>query len=307
MAAQFGLRSALAFPVIVGGEVVAALEFYSPHPTPPDSRVLGAMTNVGAVLGRVVERRRAEEALERQNEHLRQIDALKDEFVGLVSHELRTPLTSIRGYLELVLDDRDVLSDDHQKYLEVVQRNSQRLLQLVSDLLFVAQVDAGRLSVEREDVDLSAIAAESVQGAQPHANAQEVRLELDAEPAHLSGDPARLAQLVDNLVSNAIKFTNSGGSVVVRTQTTPRGVMLEVADSGIGIPAEEQAHLFERFFRTSNARRAAIQGTGLGLVIVQAISEAHGGSVSLESEEGVGTTFRVELPASGAVELREVA
>ncbi len=306
-AAEYGLRSALAFPVVVGGEVVAAVEFYSPHPTPPDGRVLGAMTNVGSVLGRVVERRRAEEALERQNEHLRQLDSLKDEFVGLVSHELRTPLTSIRGYLDLVLDDRDELSEDHQKYLEVVQRNSKRLLQLVSDLLFVAQVDAGRLSVEREDVDLAAIAAEAIQGAQPHADEQQVELELHLEPARLSGDPARLSQLIDNLVSNAIKFTSAGGSVVVRTQTTRRGVLLEVADSGIGIPADEQAQLFERFFRSSNARKAAIQGTGLGLVIVQAISEAHGGRVSLESEEGVGTTFRVEMPASGAVELREVA
>ncbi len=306
-AAQFGLRSALAFPVIVGGEVVAALEFYSPHPTPPDGRVLGAMTNIGAVLGRVVERRRAEVVLERQNEHLRQLDSLKDEFVGLVSHELRTPLTSIRGYLELVLDDRDDLSEDHQKYLEVVQRNSKRLLQLVSDLLFVAQVDAGRLSVEHEEVDLATIAADSVQGAQPHATTQRVRVDLTADPAPLSGDPARLSQLVDNLVSNAIKFTPAGGSVVVRTRVTERGVLLEVADSGIGIPADEQKHLFERFFRTSNARRAAIQGTGLGLVIVQAISEAHGGRVSVESEEGVGTTFRIEMPASGSVALREVA
>ncbi len=207
-AAEFGLRSALAFPVVVGGEVVAAVEFYSPHPTPPDGRVLGAVTNVGAVLGRVVERRRAEEVLETQNEHLRQLDSLKDEFVGLVSHELRTPLTSIRGYLDLVLDDREELSENHQKYLEVVQRNSKRLLQLVSDLLFVAQVDAGRMSVEREDVDLAAIVAEAVQGAQPHADEQEVRLELHAEPTPLSGDPARLSQLVDNLVSNAIKFTS---------------------------------------------------------------------------------------------------
>ena len=231
-----GCDSALAFPVVVGGEVVAAVEFYSPHPTPPDNRVLGAVTNVGAVLGRVVERRRAEEVLETQNEHLRQLDSLKDEFVGLVSHELRTPLTSIRGYLDLVLDDREELSENHQKYLEVVERNSKRLLQLVSDLLFVAQVDAGRMSVDREDVDLAAIAAEAVQGAQPHADEQEVRLELHAETTRLSGDPARLSQLVDNLVSNAIKFTSAGGSVVVRTRTTQRGVLLEVADSGIGIP-----------------------------------------------------------------------
>jgi PAS domain S-box-containing protein len=304
-AEALGLQTAMAFPVLVGSEVVAVLEFFSTRATPPDTRVLGAMANVGAMLGRVVERRRAEVALELQNEQLRELDALKDEFVSLVSHELRTPLTSIRGYLELVLDDPDSLNEEQQRFLEVVERNSKRLLQLVSDLLFVAQVDAGRLSVEREDVDLAAIAAESVQGAEPHAAAQNVRLELAAEPARLDGDAARLAQLVDNLVSNAIKFTPSGGSVVVRTRTEEDGVVLEVADSGIGIPNDERRHLFERFFRTSNARRAAIQGTGLGLVIVQAISEAHDGSVTLESTEGVGTTFRVDLPASAT--LREVA
>jgi PAS domain S-box-containing protein len=299
-AQALGVRTALAFPVLVGSEVVAVLEFFSPGATPPDTRTLGAMANVGAVLGRVVERRRAEAALEAQNEQLRQLDALKDEFVSLVSHELRTPLTSIRGYLELVLDDADSLTAEQRKFLEVVQRNAQRLLQLVSDLLFVAQVDAGRLSVEHEDVDLATVAEESVQAAEPNAAANGVRLVLETKPAHLAGDRARLAQLVDNLVSNAIKFTRTGGSVTVRVGPTEGGVALEVADSGIGIPADEQDQLFERFFRSTNARRAAIQGTGLGLVIVRAISDAHGGTVSLESAEGVGTTFRIELPESGS-------
>ena len=296
-----GIQTAMAFPVLVGSEVVAVLEFFSTRDMAPDPRLLGAMANVGAVLGRVVERRRAEVALEAQNEQLRQLDALKDEFVSLVSHELRTPLTSIRGYLELVLNDRDSLEPQHQQYLEVVERNSNRLLQLVSDLLFVAQVDAGRLSVECVEVDLAEIAAQSVQEAEPHAAAQGVGLKLDAAPARLEGDPARLGQLVDNLVSNAIKFTPAGGAVVVRTRTEDDGVVFEVTDSGIGIPDDERRHLFERFFRTSNARRAAIQGTGLGLVIVQAISEAHDGAVSLESTEGVGTTFRVDLPASAGM------
>jgi signal transduction histidine kinase len=296
-AEALGVRTAMAFPVLVGTEVVAVLEFFSIRATPPDARVLGAMANVGAVLGRVVERRRAEEALEAQNEQLRQLDAMKDEFVSLVSHELRTPLTSIRGYLELVLRNRDSLNEEQQQHLEVVERNSKRLLQLVSDLLFVAQVDAGRLSMEREDVDLAQIAAESVQGAEPHAIEQDVGLELQAERAALHGDPARLAQLIDNLVSNAIKFSDAGGSVRVSTRTEGTGVVLEVTDSGIGIPDDERRHLFERFFRTSNARRAAIQGTGLGLVIVQAISEAHHGEVTIESVEGVGTTFRIDLPA----------
>ena len=312
-ARELGLHAALAFPVLVGNEVVAVLEFYGREPVKPDDNLLRVMANVGTVLGRVVERTRSERALAAQNDQLRQVDALKDEFVSLVSHELRTPLTSIRGYLELICEDGDRLSDEHRQYLAVVQRNSERLLRLVGDLLFVAQLDAGRLSVEREELDLAALAVESVQAATPAAAARDVQVLVEAEPALLAGDRSRLAQLIDNLVSNAVKFSAAGGAVTVRVAPDGGDVVLGVADSGMGIPADEQAQLFERFFRSSNARRAAVPGTGLGLVIVRAIADAHDGTVGVESAEGVGTTFMVRLPAvpaeaTGAPEeLQEVA
>jgi PAS domain S-box-containing protein len=297
IALEAGLRSALAFPVLAGSEVAAVLEFWAAEPGAPSPETLEFMANIGKVLGRVFERTRAERFLAEQNESLRELDRLKDEFVSLVSHELRTPLTSIRGYLELALEDVGTLTSDQREYLAVVQRNSERLLRLVGDLLFVAQVDAGRLQIDHEPADLAAIARESVQGAEPVAAGRGVGLSIEAGPAPLDGDAARLAQLVDNLVSNAIKFTEPGGTVTVRVRAEADAAVLEVSDSGIGIPAEEQEQLFERFFRSSNARRAAIQGTGLGLVIVRAIADAHGGAVSMESAEHVGTTFRVELPA----------
>jgi PAS domain S-box-containing protein len=313
-ASELGLHAALAFPVLVGTEVVAVLEFYGEEPAKPDDNLLRVMANVGTVLGRVVERTRSERALAAQNDQLRQLDALKDEFVSLVSHELRTPLTSIRGYLELIVEDGDMLPEEHRQYLAVVQRNSERLLRLVGDLLFVAQLDAGRLAVEREELDLAALAAESVQAATPTASARGVEVVLEAAPAPLAGDRSRLAQLIDNLVSNAVKFTGEGGAVTVRVAPGGSEAVLEVADSGMGIPAEEQAQLFERFFRSTNARRAAVPGTGLGLVIVRAIADAHGGTVELESAEGVGTTFTIRLPAVPAEpaadapeELQEVA
>ena len=290
-------RAAFAFPVLVGTEVVGVLEFFAPDSAGRDENLLRIMAHIGTVLGRVVERTRAEHALAEQNEALRQLDGLKDEFVSLVSHELRTPLTSIRGYLELVLDDAETpLSGEHRAFLDVVQRNADRLLRLVGDLLFVAQVDAGRLMVERAEVDLAAVAAECVKAAEPIAARREVRVVVDARPTVLVGDRARLGQLLDNLVSNAIKFSPEGGEVSVRVAAAGARAELEVSDSGIGIPADEQDQLFERFFRSSNARRAAIQGTGLGLVIVRAIAEAHGGTVAVTSREGEGTTFRVELP-----------
>jgi len=228
----------------------------------------------------------------------REAERFKDEFFALVSHELRTPLTSIIGYLELVLDDEQ-LDDDARRYLEVVDRNAQRLLRLVGDMLFVAQVDAGRLQLEHEIVDLAELAADSVEAAQPAADRAGVRLLLEADTTRtVTGDRDRIGQLLDNLISNAVKFSPQGGRVRVRVADAPRGVALQVSDEGLGIPQGDQEHLFERFFRSSSAALRAVPGAGLGLAIVKAIAEAHGGRVSLRSLEGDGTTVRAELPAS---------
>src|SRR6185436_2496182 len=206
--------------------------------------------------------------LEVRNERLLELDHLKDEFVALVSHELRTPLTSIRGYLDLV-----------------------------GDLLFLAQIEAGKLSLEFGAVDLSAVAAESVETARPLAEEKEITLTLATSPLQLlAGDRARLAQLLDNLVANAIKFTPEGGRVDVRATSSRGNAILEVRDTGMGIPAEEQEHVFERFFRTTRATEQAIQGTGLGLAISKAIVHAHGGNITLASSDGEGATFRVTIP-----------
>jgi signal transduction histidine kinase len=240
----------------------------------------------------------ARRAMAEQNKRLRELDRLKDEFLSLVSHELRTPLTSIRGYLDLVLDEEaGELSPEQRRFLEAVERNSGRLLRLVGDLLFVAQADAGRLSLEQAKVDVVGLASECVEGAQPAAKEKAIVLSLSAEPVPaLVGDRGRLAQVLDNLVSNALKFTPEGGTVSVRTSTDGEHVSIEVADTGIGISLEDQPRLFERFFRSPAAAEQAIPGTGLGLAIVKAIVEAHGGRITVSSAEGIGTTFRLELP-----------
>ena len=267
--------------------------------------VAGMAAVVGTlVLGKLAVTLRDEEALSatlaEQNRELLALDRLKDEFVASVSHELRTPLTSIRGYLELIRDgDAGAVTSEQAQFLGIVDRNAERLLHLVGDLLFVAQVDAGSLNLEHADVDLSELARESVQSARPAAESKGVHLAVDADsPAPLRGDRARLAQLLDNLVSNAVKFTPAGGEVTVRVAQSTDRVVAEVSDTGIGIPPDEQDRLFQRFFRTRAAHEAAIQGTGLGLVIVKAIAEAHGGTVSATSALGEGTTFRVDLPAA---------
>jgi signal transduction histidine kinase len=264
--------------------------------------LLGSLVTLAIALLVEITRRRSEAEIERrtlteQNARLRELDRLKDELVAVVSHELRTPLTSILGYLELVRDDATELSDEHRGFLEVVDRNARRLLSLVGDLLFVARIDAGGLELELNDVDVASLAAECVEGQAPHAESAGVALDLATGPlGTVRGDRARIAQLLDNLVSNAVKFTNAGGAVNVGVREEGGVAVIEVADTGIGIPAAEQGRLFERFFRSSTATADAVQGTGLGLTIAKAIVDAHGGTITATSEEGVGTTFRVELP-----------
>ena len=235
--------------------------------------------------------------LAEQNERLRELDKLKDEFVSLVSHELRTPLTSIRGYIELLLEDSESFDGNDRRYLEIVNRNSERLLDLVSDLLFLAQVEAGKLAIAREPTDLGELVVECVESSRPVADSRGITLAAHVEDvSRLDGDRARLAQILDNLVSNALKFTPSGGRVDVRLFEQDGTAVLEVADTGVGIPAAEQQRLFERFFRSSTATQSAIPGTGLGLTITKAIVERHGGRIAVASAENEGTTVHVVLP-----------
>jgi len=265
----------------------------------------GDAVGVAAIAQDITDRRRLEQEreeftreLEVRNERLLELDRLKDEFVALVSHELGTPLTSIRGYLELVLDgEAGEVTGEQRQFLGVVERNANRLLDLVGDLLFLAQIEAGKLSLEVGAVDLARVAAESVETARPLAEEKEITLALATSPLPLlAGDRARLGQLLDNLVSNAVKFTPQGGRVDVRASSSREHAVLEVRDTGMGIPADEQEHVFERFFRTSRATEQAIQGTGLGLAISKAIVHAHGGRITLASDDGEGATFRVTIP-----------
>ena len=238
--------------------------------------------------------------IDRQNEALRELDRMKDDFVASVSHELRTPLASITGYLELLVED-DVggLSDEQRNYLAVIDRNSERLLKLVGDLLFVARLSGAAVELEKTPIDLTSLVRQSLEAARPVAEARDLRLELESGgTAVVEADPCRITQVIDNLLSNALKFTPPGGRVAVRVHSDGDGVRVQVADTGMGVSEADQEHLFERFFRTSDAIGRAIQGTGLGLSIVGALVEAHEGTITIESEVGVGTTFTVVLPAA---------
>jgi PAS domain S-box-containing protein len=243
----------------------------------------------------------------------RATERMRDQFVSLISHELRTPLTSILGYLELVLDDPD-LGEESRAHLGTVERNAQRLLRLVGDLLFTAQVDAGRFSLQPADVDLADVvrAAEETVRVTAAATGVEVLVDVPDGGLVVHGDAVRLGQACDNLVSNAVKFTPAGGRVTLALRSawrTADGAVVDapqddavpvarlaVSDTGIGIPAGEQGQLFARFFRASTARRHAVPGVGLGLAITRAIAAAHDGTLEVASVEGRGTTFTLTLP-----------
>ena len=234
--------------------------------------------------------------LSAQNEQLRELDRLKDEFIAAVSHELRTPLTSIIGYIEL-LEDEGVDGPNTGRFAEVIGRNAEQLLRLVGDLLFLSRMRSGKLALELQSIDLAEIAAEAVAEVRPDAQLKHIDLVLSLAPVPLfAADPGRIGQLLGSLLSNAVKFTGIGGRVEITTGVTDGQAVLTVADTGMGIPAAELDRIFERFYRTEPATRRVIPGTGLGLAIATAIADAHHGAITVESAEGQGSTFTVRLP-----------
>ena len=237
--------------------------------------------------------------IDRDNaERSKELSRLRQEFVAAVSHELRTPLTSIIGYLDLVTENvAGNLTPEQLTFLTIVERNADRLHELVGDLLLIAESDGGALVLDLRATDLDALAADCVESARPIADEREIEMTLHLGATRpIQADPFRLGQMMDNLVSNAIKFTPEGGRVVVRTAFEDGHALFEVTDSGPGISLADQALLFDRFFRARTAVDQAVRGTGLGLTIVKAIVDAHHGSISVESTVGTSSTFRVQLP-----------
>jgi two-component system phosphate regulon sensor histidine kinase PhoR len=228
---------------------------------------------------------------------LRQLEAVRRDFVANISHELKTPLTAIRGLVETLIDDRSMDRDTHDRFIEKIRDQSTRLSNLVSDLLTLSRLESGPGGLRFEPMDLRETVAESCRTQMHAAESKHVTLSsgLPDKPVTIDGDSEAMRELVDNLVSNAIKYTPSGGSVDVRLSGHNGSAVLEVADTGIGIPPEEQSRVFERFYRVDKARSRQLGGTGLGLSIVKHVALAHGGSVSLKSATGRGSTFRVQL------------
>lgn len=274
-----------------------------------NSNELGAVQNVVANSANAVGAIRSLELIRevRKTEtvvsELRELDRMKNEFISNVNHELRTPLTSIIGYLEIIGDSTAGIPEETLAYLATVRRNADRLLELIENLLVVSRAEDPRNAVKKEDVDFAQIVDEVVGMVRNKDPQSRVKIEYDRGNAHavMQGDRLRLTQIVVNLVTNAVKFSRDNSTVKVdiridQQMSDDAHVELRVVDSGIGIPADEIPHLFERFFRGSNAEKALIPGTGLGLPIVKQFVEDHQGTISVDSTENVGTTVTVRLP-----------
>ncbi|MHC6592142.1 sensor histidine kinase [Arthrobacter sp. C152] len=223
--------------------------------------------------------------------------AANQDLISNVSHEFKSPLNSIIGNVDLVLEDPAPLPPQASRRLLVVQRNAERLLSLVADLAASAST---ALNVHPKRTDLASLVETTMGSAQAWAKRSQVEISADVpSPLWAYADPLRIGQVLDNLVSNAIKYSPDGGKVSISARADRQWVRLSVRDTGMGMSREDAARVFNRFFRSEAAQQAAIPGAGLGLSITQMIVERHGGTISCESGEGQGSTFTVTLPAEG--------
>ncbi|MGH3257351.1 MAG: sensor histidine kinase [Streptosporangiaceae bacterium] len=233
------------------------------------------------------------------NARLRKVDDARNQFLAIVSHELRTPLTSIVSFCELIRGEAEGLTSEGMRFLDIIERNADRLHRLIGDLLMLDRVEAGALPLDLAEVSIPELTAEAVKSASAGAAKQGVTIVVrtgDGPP--VQADARRLTQVLDNLLSNAVKFSHRNGVVRVTASCEGRTWRIDVADSGIGIPPAEADQLFNRFVRASNARTAGLPGIGLGLSIVKILAEMHGGRVEVHSVLGLGSTFSVYLPAA---------
>lgn len=238
-------------------------------------------------------------------EALKRLDRLRADFLNILSHDLRIPLTAIIGYAELLQDAQDPpLGPGEQAYVAQIITACKRMQAMLEELLDYARLEVGRIKLHIEPVDPYVLIEETIGFFRPLAEQKRVALEVEL-PADLSEvlvDPDRLRQILNNLISNAIKYTPSGGSITVRAALRGDCVVFETQDTGIGLTVEDREHLFEKFYRSSRPEVQREKGSGLGLALIKGVIEAHEGHIEVESELGKGSTFRFSLPTGTAKE-----
>ena len=317
-------RSYAVVPVLLEGRTQGFLLAGTNPPYPKlDSGDVELMSILASEVGVAIENLRLYEALKdsyeeleervrlrtqelaQANEALVRLNKMKSDFVSAVSHELRTPLTSIKGYTALVKAGKlGPVTREQSERLEKINRNTDYLSNLISDLLDIARIEAGRIGMVIRPTDLGRVIDNVLDLLAPQTKEKELRMQvrLAKELPSVPADENHLQRVFINLLSNAIRFTPQKGTLSIRVSPTDSALLVEVADSGIGMPAADVAQLFTEFFRADNVINRERKGTGLGLVLVKRIVEAHGGKIAVESEIGKGTTFRFTLPLKASAQ-----
>jgi two-component system, OmpR family, phosphate regulon sensor histidine kinase PhoR len=295
-----GVVSHMATPFGLGSELFGIVLLDRTRPGHPwTTAEIDAIQSIGADLGRGLKYARLYESENRLVEQLRTLNQTKSDFFATVSHELRAPLTSIEGYLEMLRDeDAGPVSAAQERMLETIGRNAVRLRNLVEDLFTLSKIESGGSQAVLRPVNLVDVVRDAAQVAAPSVTGTGLTLAVICPDDGLvvNGDVSLLDRVLMNLLSNAVKFTSPGGRIRLTAARDGDVAVLTVSDTGIGIPDKDKEALFGRFFRASNAVRRSIPGSGLGLAIVSSIVAEHDGTVTVQSAEGVGTTFTVRLP-----------
>jgi signal transduction histidine kinase len=290
-------QSELAVPMVLKRRVVGVVDLVSRDPrawSPTDERLLVALANHAALA--VDNLHLLDEA--RNVAALRELDRMKSELLSTVSHELRTPLGSIKGYATTLLTHSSKLRKDEQReFLEIIDSEADRLRDLIENLLDMSRLEAGVLRIDRQPVQLARVAREVSRKVQLASQQHELRLEWPDQDPPVSADEKRIYQVIQNLLTNAVKYSPAGGCITLSARAERRDLVLSVADEGLGMPTTELEKIFERFHRVQSEVSRGIGGTGLGLAICKGLVEAHGGRIWAESAgEGKGSKFRFTLP-----------
>jgi PAS domain S-box-containing protein len=285
-----GVRTVLSVPVRDGDTMLGVLTGYAGAPEPHEDQLIVLLEGVAAHVG-------VHLALRRADQLGHQLQRAQDDFLALVGHELRTPLTSIAANAALLGDDAAIMPDDDQQMVRSIERNTATLQGIVDTLLDLAGMDSGYVGLTVGDIDLGALAAQVVAAAEPLATANRVRFITDLpERLAIDGDQARLSQLIDDLLSNSIKYSPDGTMVHVRLRRDGDMAELAITDRGIGVPAGELDQLFDRFYRASNVRHQGPPGSGLGLSRARTIVHLHSGTITITGQQTSGTAVTVRLP-----------